>query len=63
MWPFSTITRLRRERDEARTIARQLRADNDRRADVIGTLQRKMAEGHWRNPKTGRLGKKGEQFS
>jgi inactivated superfamily I helicase len=69
MWPFSTIKRLTAERDEARAIAeglRSYRAQDERTAALVAEhvfhLQRLVAEGRFRNPKTGRLGVKGQTF-
>ena len=69
MWPFSTIKRLTAERDQARALAEKahesFNAQNTslREANaLLKALQAKLKQAHFRNPKTGRLGKRGQTF-
>lgn len=73
MWPFSTIKRLTAERDEARAVAERniasYAAYRKKTSVLVETgnatireLQARVAQGHFRNPKTGRLGVKGQTF-
>ena len=55
MYPFSTIRRLTAERDHLTCVASGLLRE------VIET-RAKLAQGHFRNPKMGRLGVKGQTF-
>jgi hypothetical protein len=55
MWPFSTIRRLTAERDQARALT-------EAHSDLLKALRAKLKQAHFRNPKTGRLGKKGQTF-
>ena len=78
MWPFSTTKRLTTkrltaERDEARKSAEEIAtsfalwrktASEMTRGNLalIRELQAKLEQAYFRNPKTGRLGVKGQTF-
>ncbi len=54
------------ERDEVEVNLRQELAEVRLRAKLaeahVSKLNKELAQGHFRNPKTGRLGRKGERF-
>jgi hypothetical protein len=62
MYPFSTIRRLTAERDAARGAALYAQQNYTTLRTAHDRLQWLLAEAHFRNPKTGRLGKKGQTF-
>jgi len=73
MWPFSTIKRLTAERDQARAYTEALNTSYAEYREktsvlvetgnaIIRELQAKLKQAHFRNPKTGRLGVKGQTF-
>lgn len=57
------IDGLQRERDEVRTAERECRLRATLAETRIKQLEAELAKGHFRNPKTGRLGRKGERFA
>ena len=62
MYPFSTIRRLTAERDASRTFADDLNRSYLYLVCKYDNLDMRLADAHFRDPKTGRLGKKGQTF-
>lgn len=56
------LDKILNERDEVRSAEREVRLRATLAETRIKQLEAELAKGHFRNPKTGRLGRKGERF-